>query len=75
MQTQGYYVPTATVIRRRDLDLKSHSKDFRNLGSNSTTSDLQGKKYYHDSDYLSKCMYLYMKTVLLQIMFDEQRLT
>ena len=32
----GFYVPpTAKVIRRRDLGLKSHPKDWRSLGSNS----------------------------------------
>ena len=32
----GFYVPpTAKVIRRRDLDLKSHPKDWRSPGSNS----------------------------------------
>ena len=32
----GFYVPpTAKVIRRRDLGLKSHSKDWRSPGSNS----------------------------------------
>ena len=32
----GFYVPpTAKVIRRRDLDLKSHPKDTRSQGSNS----------------------------------------
>ena len=32
----GFYVsPTAKVIRRRDLGLKSHPKDWRSPGSNS----------------------------------------
>ena len=32
----GFYVPpTAKVIRRRDLDLESLPKDWRNSGSNS----------------------------------------
>ena len=32
----GFYVsPTAKVIRRRDLGLKSHPKDWRSRGSNS----------------------------------------
>ena len=32
----GFYVPpTAKVIRRRDLVLKSHPKDWRSPGSNS----------------------------------------
>ena len=32
----GFYVPpTAKVIRKRDLGLKSHPKDWRSLGSNS----------------------------------------
>ena len=32
----GFYVPpTAKVIRRRALGLKSHPKDWRNPGSNS----------------------------------------
>ena len=32
----GFYVPpTVKVIRRRDLGLKSHSKDWRSPGSNS----------------------------------------
>ena len=32
----GFYVPpTAEVIRRRDLGLKSHPKDWRSPGSNS----------------------------------------
>ena len=32
----GFYVPrTAKVIRRRDLDLKSHPKDLRSPGLNS----------------------------------------
>ena len=31
----GFYVlPTAKVIRRRDLGFKSHPKDWRSLGSN-----------------------------------------
>ena len=31
----GFYVPpTAKVIRRRDLGLKSHPNDWRSLGSN-----------------------------------------
>ena len=33
---EGFYVPpTAKVIRRRDLGLKSHPKDWRSPGSNS----------------------------------------
>ena len=36
----GYYVsPTAKVIRRRDLSLKSHPKDWRIPGSNSRPLD------------------------------------
>ena len=36
----GFYVsPTAKVIWRRDLGLKSHSKDWRSLGSNSRPLD------------------------------------
>ena len=36
----GFYVlPTAKVIRRRDLDLKSHPKDWRSPGSNSRPLD------------------------------------
>ena len=36
----GYYVsPTAKVIRRRDLGLKSHPKDWRSPGSNSRPLD------------------------------------
>ena len=32
----GFYVPpTAKVVRRRDLGLKSHRKDWRSPGSNS----------------------------------------
>ena len=32
----GFYVPpTSKVIRRRDLGLKSHPKDWRSPGSNS----------------------------------------
>ena len=32
----GFYVPpTAKVIQRRDLDLKSHPKDWRSPGANS----------------------------------------
>ena len=30
-----YVPPTSKVIRRRDLGLKSHPKDWRRLGSNS----------------------------------------
>ena len=36
----GFYVsPTAKVIRRRDLGLKSHPKDWRSPGSNSRPLD------------------------------------
>ena len=34
-----YVSPTAKVIRRRDLGLKSHPKDWRSPGSNSRPLD------------------------------------
>ena len=40
MVVLGFYVsPTAKVIRRLDLGLKSHPKDWRSPGSNSRPLD------------------------------------
>ena len=43
----GFYVsPTAKVIRRRDLSLKSHSKDWTSPGT-TMTPGLAGKLLNH----------------------------